>query len=59
MAEKTAEARHHEGHGDADHGDAGHGGEDSKADLYKRAQEKHIPGRSKMNKEQLKAAIEG
>jgi hypothetical protein len=46
IAARTAAARHHDG------GDA------SKADLYRRAQEKHIPGRSKMNKEQLKEALE-
>ena len=51
VAEKTAEARHHDTHHD-------HGGEDSKADLYKRAQEQDIPGRSRMNKEQLKDALE-
>ncbi len=49
VAEKTAEARHHEG----DHGP----GDESKAALYRRAQEKDIPGRSKMNREQLKAAL--
>ncbi|WP_237477758.1 hypothetical protein [Lichenibacterium dinghuense] len=51
VAEKTAEARHHDSH-------HGGGGEDSKADLYRRAQERDIPGRSKMNKEQLKEALE-
>ena len=38
--------------------DGRHAGEDSKADLYRRAQEQDIPGRSKMNKEQLKRALE-
>ena len=51
VAEKTAEARHHDSH-------HGGGGGDSKADLYRRAQERDIPGRSKMNKEQLKEALE-
>ena len=45
VAEKTAEARHH----DDDH--------ESKADLYRRAQDRQIPGRSKMSKDQLKAAL--
>lgn len=48
VAEKTAEARHHD--------DGGHGDE-SKAALYRRAKEKDIPGRSKMNREQLRAAL--
>jgi hypothetical protein len=46
IADETAAARHHDG-----------GAEQSKADLYRRAQEKDIPGRSKMNKEQLKHAL--
>ena len=53
VAEKTAGARHHDGqHGAAD-------GQNSKADLYKKAQEQDIPGRSKMNKEQLEEALKG
>lgn len=47
VAEKTAAARHHDG------------GDESKADLYRRAQEKNIPGRSKMNKQQLRDALGG
>jgi hypothetical protein len=47
VAEKTAAARHHDG------------GDESKADLYRRAQEKNIPGRSKMNKQQLRDALKG
>ena len=46
VAEKTAAARHHDEH-------------DSKAELYRQAQEKAIPGRSKMNKEQLQKALKG
>ena len=45
VAEKTAEALHH----DDDH--------ETKADLYRRAQDRQIPGRSKMSKDQLKAAL--
>ena len=45
VADKTAAARHH--------------GEDTKADLYRRAQDKGIPGRSTMSKDQLKAALAG
>jgi hypothetical protein len=45
VAAKTAAARHHE----ADH--------ETKADLYRRAQERQIPGRSTMSKDQLKAAL--
>ncbi len=56
MAEKTAPARHHDAH-DA-HDEHGAGG-DSRAELYRQAQEKDVPGRSKMNKEQLKAALKG
>jgi hypothetical protein len=44
VAEKTAAARHHTG-------------DESKADLYRRAQAKDIPGRSKMTKAQLAAAL--
>ena len=46
VAEKTAAARHHESGADA-----------SKADLYRLAREKDVPGRSKMSKEQLRAAL--
>ncbi len=46
VAEKTAAARHHDGG-------------DSKADLYRQAREKGIPGRSTMNKEQLRTALKG
>ena len=46
VAEKTAAARHHEG------------GAATKADLYRRAQEKDVPGRSKMSKAQLEAALD-
>lgn len=46
VAEKTAEARHH-------------GGEESKAELYRRAKAKDIPGRSKMTRDELKAALAG
>ena len=46
VAEKTAAARHHEG-------------DDSKAELYRQAREKEIPGRSRMNKEQLREALKG
>ena len=46
VAEKTAAARHHDG-------------VESKAELYRRAKAKDIPGRSKMTKAQLRAAIEG
>lgn len=42
VADKTAAARHHG---------------DSKADLYRRAQAKSIPGRSTMSKAQLAAAL--
>ena len=45
VADKTAAVRHH--------------GEDTKADLYRRAQDKGIPGRSTMSKDQLKAALAG
>ena len=47
VADKTAAARHHDG-----------GGEQSKADLYRRAKEKDIPGRSKMDKAQLRDALD-
>ena len=46
VAEKTAAARHHEG------GDA------TKADLYRRAREQDVPGRSKMTKAQREAALD-
>ena len=46
VAEKTAAARHHEG------------GAASKADLYRRAREQDVPGRSKMTKAQLEAALD-
>ena len=46
VAEKTAAARHH-------------GGAESKAELYRRAKAKDIPGRSKMTKAQLEAALAG
>ena len=46
VAEKTAAARHHDG-------------DESKAELYRRAKAKDVPGRSKMTKAQLKAALEG
>ena len=49
VAAKTAEARHHDG----DHAAA----DESRAALYRRAQERDIPGRSKMDREQLKAAL--
>ncbi len=49
VAEKTAPARHHDGQGS--------GAEETKADLYRRAQEREIPGRSTMTKDQLKAAL--
>lgn len=45
VAEKTAAARHHDG------------GTATKADLYRRAQAKDVPGRSKMSKAQLEAAL--
>ena len=45
VAEKTAAARHH--------------GVESKADLYRRAKAKDIPGRSKMTKAQLESALAG
>ena len=45
IAAKTASARHHDG------------GHETKADLYRRAQDRQIPGRSKMSKDQLKAAL--
>ena len=47
VAAKTAAARH------------GEGGHETKADLYRRAQDRRIPGRSKMNKDQLEAALAG
>ncbi len=46
VAEQTAAARHH-------------AGDDSKAELYRQAREKEIPGRSRMNKEQLRKALQG
>ena len=46
VAEKTAEARHHDAH-------------ESKAELYRRAKAKDIPGRSKMTRDELKAALKG
>lgn len=45
IATKTAGARHHDG------------GAETKAQLYRRAQDRKIPGRSKMSKDQLKAAL--
>jgi hypothetical protein len=45
VADKTASARHHDGRGE------------TRADLYRRAQEKKIPGRSGMTKEQLHRAL--
>ena len=46
VAEKTAAARHHDGH-------------ESKAELYRRAKAKDIPGRSKMTRDELEAALKG
>ena len=45
IAAKTAEARHEASN------------PDSKAELYRRAREKGIPGRSRMSKEQLRTAL--
>ena len=47
IAEKTSAARRH-------------GGTDreSKAELYRRAREREVPGRSRMNKEQLREALD-
>lgn len=49
VAEKTAAARRHDGHEAAP--------DESRAALYRRARERDIPGRSKMDREQLKAAL--
>ena len=46
VAKKTAAVRHPDA-----------AGQDSKTELYSRAKAKNIPGRSKMNKEQLMAAL--